>query len=141
MKKLLIVLLAVVLFSCSKEDEPKPYQNPIVEGCECGTVTGYDIRTLSGTTYYYLDYKRDFPRKLEKTISAMANTFGGIVLIGVEEDDQSKTFGFILWDTEKENDIEDWSGFFGSFIELGGIELSQNYQFQHIKNENENEKK
>ena len=59
MKKLLIVLLAVVLFSCSKEDEPKPYQNPIVEGCECGIVTGYDIRTLSGTTYYYLDYKRD----------------------------------------------------------------------------------
>ncbi len=38
----------------------------------------------------HLDYKRDFPRRLEKTISAMANTFGGIILIGVKEDDQSK---------------------------------------------------
>jgi len=38
----------------------------------------------------HLDYKRDFPQKLEKTISAMANTFGGIILIGVKEDDQSK---------------------------------------------------
>jgi hypothetical protein len=32
-----------------------------------------------------LDFKEQFPNKLEKTIAAMANTFGGIVLIGVEE--------------------------------------------------------
>lgn len=38
----------------------------------------------------HLDYKRDFPNNLEKTISAMANTFGGIILIGVKEDEQSK---------------------------------------------------
>ena len=34
----------------------------------------------------YLDYKEDFPTHLYKTISAMANTFGGVILIGVEED-------------------------------------------------------
>lgn len=32
-----------------------------------------------------LDFKRDFPSSLEKTLSAFANTYGGIVLIGVDE--------------------------------------------------------
>jgi predicted HTH transcriptional regulator len=32
-----------------------------------------------------LDFKEDFPKRLDKTISSMANTFGGMVLIGVEE--------------------------------------------------------
>ena len=38
----------------------------------------------------YLDYKEDFPTQLEKTISAMGNTFGGLILIGVEEDNEKK---------------------------------------------------
>jgi hypothetical protein len=33
-----------------------------------------------------LDYKLDFPKELERTIAAMANTSGGLVLIGVRED-------------------------------------------------------
>ena len=32
-----------------------------------------------------LEFKEQFPNKLEKTISSMANTFGGMILIGVEE--------------------------------------------------------
>ena len=39
----------------------------------------------------YLDYKKDFPNDLEKTMSAMANTLGGIILIGVEEDINNKS--------------------------------------------------
>jgi len=38
----------------------------------------------------YLDYKQDFPSNLEKTIAAMANTLGGIILIGVAEDNENK---------------------------------------------------
>lgn len=38
----------------------------------------------------YLDYKREFPNNLYKTISAMGNVLGGIILIGVEEDDLNK---------------------------------------------------
>ena len=38
----------------------------------------------------YLDYKVDFPTDLAKTVSAIANTFGGLVLIGVAEDNQSR---------------------------------------------------
>src|SRR5690348_11724239 len=34
----------------------------------------------------FLDYKREFPTELVKTVSAMANTFGGVVIIGVDED-------------------------------------------------------
>ena len=35
-----------------------------------------------------LDYKKDFPASgLEKTISAFANTFGGVILIGIEDED------------------------------------------------------
>ncbi len=33
-----------------------------------------------------IEYKGDFPSDLEKSISAMANTYGGIILIGVEAD-------------------------------------------------------
>ncbi|MGP0017644.1 MAG: helix-turn-helix domain-containing protein [Candidatus Sulfotelmatobacter sp.] len=32
-----------------------------------------------------LDYKLDFPRRLDKTIASFANTYGGHVLIGVDE--------------------------------------------------------
>lgn len=38
----------------------------------------------------YLDYKRDFPQQLEKTISAMANTLGGLILVGVAEDSENR---------------------------------------------------
>ena len=32
-----------------------------------------------------LDFKKDFPARLEKTIASFANTYGGIILIGVDE--------------------------------------------------------
>lgn len=32
-----------------------------------------------------LDFKKEFPAKLEKTIAALANTYGGMILIGVDE--------------------------------------------------------
>jgi len=39
---------------------------------------------------FALDYKADFPHDLAKSICAFANTFGGVILIGVEEDNESK---------------------------------------------------
>jgi hypothetical protein len=33
----------------------------------------------------YLDYKVDWPKELERTIGGMANTLGGVILIGVDE--------------------------------------------------------
>ncbi len=36
-----------------------------------------------------IDYKREIPSELERTVSAMANTSGGLVLVGVDEDRNS----------------------------------------------------
>ncbi|MCK4815491.1 ATP-binding protein, partial [bacterium] len=38
-----------------------------------------------------IEYKADFPSDLEKSISAMANTYGGIILIGVEANQTTNT--------------------------------------------------
>jgi len=38
----------------------------------------------------YLEYKSDFPSDLAKPIAAMANTLGGVILIGVDETDVGK---------------------------------------------------
>ena len=35
-----------------------------------------------------LDYKVDWPKDLAKIIAAMANTFGGLILVGVDEEDR-----------------------------------------------------
>jgi hypothetical protein len=42
-----------------------------------------------------LDYKKDFPQELERTISAFANTFGGLIIIGVEEEDSKPKPPFV----------------------------------------------
>jgi hypothetical protein len=39
---------------------------------------------------HLLDYKQDFPERLQNTIAAMANTWGGVIIVGIEEDDQTK---------------------------------------------------
>jgi len=52
-----------------------------------------DVEEFCGqkfTENSYLDYKSDFSAKLDRTIAAMANTYGGVILLGVSEDGQSK---------------------------------------------------
>ena len=51
-------------------------------------ITWTDVEAFCNTKVTentYLDYKRDFPTDLPKTVSAMANTFGGVVIVGVGE--------------------------------------------------------
>jgi len=57
------------------------------------------------------------------------NNENGIVL----NEETNGIYGKILWDTEKENNIEDWSGLIGSFIDSGGKILNQNFEFKYIK--------
>ncbi|QHT71179.1 hypothetical protein GXP67_33270 [Rhodocytophaga rosea] len=44
----------------------------------------------------------------------------------------SKMYGLIRWDTNAEFDSEDHRGLFGSFIQMGGKEVDQSYQFKFI---------
>jgi hypothetical protein len=37
-----------------------------------------------------LDYKEEIPKDIEKTVAAMANTLGGIIIVGVAEDNEAK---------------------------------------------------
>jgi len=45
------------------------------------------------------------------------------------------TYGIICWDTEKENDLEDWGGLFGSFQSSGGQIIDQDHQFVFINDD------
>jgi predicted HTH transcriptional regulator len=50
--------------------------------------TPEDLNTFLSTGVrenFILDFKRDFPKNLEKTLAAFANTYGGTILIGVDE--------------------------------------------------------
>ncbi|MBF4485384.1 MULTISPECIES: hypothetical protein [unclassified Flavobacterium] len=60
---------------------------------------------------------------------SLGNEFG---LVIVSQADQPDFCGIIRWDTINENDFEDWRGQFGTFIQLGGRILSEDYNFRFI---------
>ncbi len=59
---------------------------------------------------------------------SLKNEFG-IVLDKTRDVD---LIGLIRWDTEKENDVEDWRGLFGTFLQSGGQIVNQDYEFKFI---------
>ena len=59
---------------------------------------------------------------------SLKNEFG-VVLDKTEDSD---LVGLIRWDSEKENDIEDWRGLFGSFLQSGGQVIDEGYEFKFI---------
>lgn len=58
----------------------------------------------------------------------MANQYGVVLDKAVDSD----LAGLIRWDTERENDVEDWRGLFGTFLKSGGQVVDQEYQFKFI---------
>ncbi|TPD67000.1 hypothetical protein [Flavobacterium microcysteis] len=55
------------------------------------------------------------------------------VVLGKSKD--RNEYGLIRWDTEKENDIEDWRGLFESFLQAGGQIINQDHEFKFINND------
>lgn len=56
----------------------------------------------------------------------------GVVL---DKSEDWSEYGLIRWDTDKENDIEDWRGLFGSFLQAGGQVINQDYEFKFINSD------
>lgn len=56
----------------------------------------------------------------------------GVVLDKTADNDM---YGQICWDTNKENDIEDWRGLFCSFLQIGGQIINQTHQFTFINDD------
>lgn len=57
---------------------------------EIETITFQDVLDFCDQKYretIHLDYKQDIDKSLAKTIAAMANTWGGLIIIGVEDED------------------------------------------------------
>ncbi|WNM18870.1 hypothetical protein [Flavobacterium capsici] len=63
---------------------------------------------------------------------SLSGEYGIVITSNLEEFNQ---YGIIRWDTEKENDIEDWRGMFGTFKEMGGKMLTGNYEFKFINDD------
>lgn len=59
----------------------------------------------------------------------------GVVIERTRDADWDKEPGIIRWDSNKQNDEEDWRGLYGSFVDSGGKEIDSTHQFQFI-NEN-----
>ena len=58
----------------------------------------------------------------------------GVVL---EKSEDWYEYGLIRWDTDKENDVEDWRGLFGSFLQAGGQIINQDHKFNFIEDDGE----
>jgi hypothetical protein len=63
----------------------------------------------------------------------MIVSFDGEYGIVVKNDNSNpESCGIIRWDTAKENDYEDWTGLFGTFIQSGGKVITNNHKFKYI---------
>ena len=56
----------------------------------------------------------------------------GVVL---DKSEDWNEYGLIRWDTNKENDVEDWRGLFGSFLQAGGQVINPDHEFIFINND------
>ncbi|WP_228372451.1 hypothetical protein [Chryseobacterium daeguense] len=60
----------------------------------------------------------------------LENEYGGIIDFKAD-----KLSTIIRWDTPKEDDIEDWFSMRGSFFDLGGRIINQDYKFKYINDD------
>lgn len=98
---------------------------------EWETFCGKDVNEIGKTIFNITDHWKRNHDFLNGTIVFMNNEFGVVL----EKTSTSNVFGEIRWDTNKEDDIEDWRGQFGSFLDSGGKIINQEHQFQFINND------
>jgi len=83
---------------------------------------------LGARIFYRTDRWKRNREFLPETIVSLNDEIG-VVLKSNEDND---FWGLIRWDTPEENDIEDWRGMFGSFLQIGGRVIEQDYKLRFI---------
>lgn len=78
--------------------------------------------------FYRTDRWKRNQEFLPETIVSLNNEIG-LVLKGNDDKD---ALGLIRWDTPEEKDVEDWRGLFGSFLQIGGKVIEQDYKLKFI---------
>jgi hypothetical protein len=89
---------------------------------------GIQGRDLGARIFYRTDRWKRNREFLPETIVSLNDEIG-VVLKSNEDND---FWGLIRWDTPEENDIEDWRGMFGSFLQIGGRVIEQDYKLRFI---------
>jgi hypothetical protein len=75
-----------------------------------------------------MERNQDF---LKGTKVSLQNEFGVVL----DKTIDNEMYGLIRWDTNKEADIEDWRGLFGSFIQPGEQVINQDHVFKFINDD------
>lgn len=100
-------------------------------GNEWDSIVGLTGRELGNTVFQKVDKWKRNQGFLPHTKVSLDDEFG-VVLDIVNENDVP---GRIRWDTNEENDIEDWRGLFGAFLDSGGQIINQDHKFKFINDD------
>jgi hypothetical protein len=95
---------------------------------EWGNVVGPDGQELGKRIFKRTDRWKRNQEFVPGTKVSMKNDYG--VVLGTTLDND--LIGLIRWDTENQEDVEDWRGLFGSFLQSGGQIIDQGYTFKFI---------
>lgn len=97
-------------------------------GKEWDNLTGLKGKELGKNIFDIVDRWKRNQDFLPLTKVELSGEFGVVL----QQENESDLPGLIRWDSNIENDIEDWRGLFGSFIDLGGKIIAKDYQFKFI---------
>ena len=98
-------------------------------------IAGLELGNRIFKTADYWKKNHDF---VHGTKVSASGEFGVIIK---SELDKPDLFGVIRWDTEKENDTEDWTGMFESFTNIGGKIIDQDHTFKYINDDGTTKKR
>ncbi len=98
-------------------------------GFEWNDFTGSEGKILGNQIFSRLDRWKRNHAFVPGTKVSLNGDFGVVIDSGTDKPDN---YGLIRWDTDKESDIEDWRGLFGTFIDQGGQIISQTHEFNYI---------
>ena len=98
---------------------------------EWDVLVGQRGRELGNNIFRITDKWKRNQGFLKGTKVLLRNQFG-VVLDKTADNDM---YGQIRWDTNKNNDVEDWRGLFGTFLQAGGQIISQDHKFNFINDD------